>query len=248
MTPAAVAVGRPVAGPRCRDERSSSRVAEFPDLRSGKLARGVLLLLESAPDGLARTELVAQMAASVPPTALELRESAKAIGVRQYDEAIQRSTAPLVRAGWLTKSADVWSVTEKGQRALARFQDPLAFYHAAVSRRDWELHDGKPASDVGDVFAGCFLSIAGSLVGAIVGTVVLLARMWPDPTVGLIGGFAAGFIVGVVVGFVASFFIADLALRIGRGVENIWLGGTAVVAAAAAALAPSLLIAADAAR
>lgn len=209
------------------------------------LARGVLRVLERSPDGLARPELFDQMAAAVPPTALELRESAKTVGVRQYDEAIRRSTIALVKTGWLTKSDDVWRVTPTGQRALVRFPDPLAFYRAAESQRDWELHDGKPASDVGDIFAGCFLSIAGSLVGATIGTVVLFARMLPDPSLALIGGFVAAFLVGVVVGVVASFPIAGLAVRVGRGAENIWLGGTALAAAAAAALTPSILMAAD---
>ena len=34
-------------------------------------------------------------------------------------------------------------------------------------------------SDVGDVFAGCFLSVAGSLVGSMIGTVAIVLRMLP---------------------------------------------------------------------
>ena len=71
--------------------------------------------------------------------------------------------------------------------------------------------------------------------------------MLPDASLALLGGFVAAFVAGVIVGFVASFPIAALADGIGRGVENIWLMGTALAAAISAALTPSLLIAVDAA-
>ena len=102
-----------------------------------------------------------------------------------------------------------------------------------------------PRSDIGDPFAGCFLSLAGGLVGSIVGTVVLLIRMLPDLSlIGLVAGFGAAFLVGVVAGLVASFPLAAVAatFRSVKTQENIWLTTTAVVAAIAAAVTPSLLI------
>ncbi len=185
----------------------------------------------------------------MPPTTLESQDSPTSPGVSRYEEAIRSSAIELTKAGWLTKSAGTWRVTDKGRAAISMFSDPVTFYRAAVRRRDPTVTVlcGSPSSDVGDIFASCFLSIVGSLVGAVIGTIVLLVRMLPDPNLGLLGGFAGAFVVGVVVGVIASFPIAGLAVAIGRGVENIWLIGTALAAASSAALTPSLLIAVDAA-
>jgi hypothetical protein len=104
-----------------------------------------------------------------------------------------------------------------------------------------------PDSDVGDIFAGCFLSLAGSLVGTVIGTIALFARMLPDPSIGgLVVGFGAAFVIGVIVGLIAMFPIAALAKYFGGAAENIWLVGTALAAAAGATLTPSILIGVEA--
>jgi hypothetical protein len=100
-------------------------------------------------------------------------------------------------------------------------------------------------ADVGDIFAGCFLSLAGSLVGSVIGAVALLLRMLPELRMAeLVLGFLAGFVVGVVVGFIATFAAAPLAIRLGRShAENIWIGAVAIAAATGAAVTAWLLIA-----
>lgn len=223
-----------------------SRTVAEPDLRYGQLSRGVLALLEGIPDGLAVQDVIDQIALAVPPTPSELVPSQRSPEVSRYEEAVRRSTIAPAKAGWLIKAGGVWRITEKGRRALSRFPDPLAFYRAAIRRRDPDVADTAAPSDVGDIFAGCFLALAGSLVGAVVGTIVLLVRMLPDVSLSLIGGFGAAFVVGVVVGFIASFPMASFAITFGPRAENVWLGGTALAAAAAAALTPSLLISVDA--
>ena len=201
-------------------------------------------MLGRAPDGLAAGDVLDQLVEAVPPTPSELKDLAKHPGVSRYEEAARFSTIALVKVGWLTKSAGTWRVTDKGHEALSKLSDPLAFYAAAERQRDLRSY-GAPSSDVGDIFAGCFLSIAGSLVGAVIGTLVLLARMLPDPSLGLLPGFAAAFVVGLGVGLVASFPIAAFATGFGRAAENVWLSATASAAAIAAAITPSLLIAVD---
>ena len=212
-------------------------IAASTERRNGELSRAVLIQLSDAPDGLAIQDVVDRLAASGPPMA---------------EETIRSSTIELVKAGWLTKSGGTWRVTDKGRAAVSRFPDPVEFYRAAVRRRDPTVvaRSTSPSSDTGDIFAGCFLSLAGSLVGAVIGTIVLFVRMLPDPSLAVLGGFAAAFVVGVVVGFLASFPIAGLAVWVGRGpslTENLWLGGTAVIAGISAAVTPSLLISVDAA-
>ena len=93
-------------------------------------------------------------------------------------------------------------------------------------------------SDVGDLFAGCFLSLAGSLVGSVVGTVTVVLLNFPEVGIGqALLRFAVGYVAGVVVGFIATFAIAPLAMWIGRRhAENIWIGGVAVSAGIGAAI------------
>jgi hypothetical protein len=111
-------------------------------------------------------------------------------------------------------------------------------------RDDQPLVSDPNDSDVGDIFAGCFLSIAGSLVGALIGAVALVVRTLPElDIVRLLLSVVAGFAGGVFVGFVTTFATAPLAnwlsRRIGRTrAENIWIGTVAVAAAIGAAVVP----------
>jgi hypothetical protein len=97
---------------------------------------------------------------------------------------------------------------------------------------------GQSDFDVGDIFAGCFLSLAGSLVGSVIGAVGVFILNFPEVGIGqAILRFAVGFVAGVVVGFIAAFAAAPLAVRIGRRhAENVWIGAVAVSAAIGAAL------------
>jgi hypothetical protein len=104
--------------------------------------------------------------------------------------------------------------------------------------------DSSTKSDVGDVFAGCFLSLAGSLVGAVISAVILVVRMFPNIRIPeLILGFVAGFVGGVVVGAIATFAAGRVALLIGGShAENIWIAAVAVTAGIGAAVTALLLI------
>ena len=219
-------------------------MADPTETRFGELARGVLAVLAEAPDGLAAQEVLDRIAVAVPPTPTETEDPSTSTGAWTYEAAVRRSTVPLARAAYMTKAAGHWSITPKGELALTRFPDPLEFYRAAVRGRDRDLADSSsPPDEVGDIFAGCFLSIGGSVVGALVGTLVLMARMLPDPDLRLIGASVAAFIVGLVVGMVTAYVMAPVAPRFGSTAENVWVGSTALAAAISAALTPSLLIA-----
>lgn len=213
------------------------------DRRYGELARAVLVVLDDAPDGLPIEDVVRRVTMSVPPTASESQAPPTAEDVSPYEKSVRHAATELAKAKWLTKSAGTWRITDSGRAGLERFTDLVALYQAVLRRRNPSVMPTTPES-VGDIFAGCFLSIAGALIGAILGTVLLLARMLPDLSLGLLGGFGAALVVGVVVGFLASFGMAGIARGFGRHAENIWLIGTAVVAAISAALTPSLLFAA----
>ena len=97
---------------------------------------------------------------------------------------------------------------------------------------------GQTDSDVGDIFAGCFLSLAGSLVGSVIGAISVFLLNFPEVGIGqAVLRFGVGFVAGVVVGFIATFVIAPVAMWIGRRhAENIWIGGVAVSAGIGAAI------------
>ena len=224
--------------------RSRAVNAESTDHRYGELARAVLILLNDAPDGLPIQDVLDQVAVSVPPTALESEDRRTVDAGSAYEKSIRRSSMELAKAGWLTKSTGTWRITDAGRSALGEFSEPGAFYRAAVGRRDPSVTPATPET-VGDIFAGCFLSIAGSLVGAVIGTLVLFVNMLPNPSPSLFVGFAGALVVGFVLSFFANFGIAGIAGRSGHHAENIWVVGTALVAVISAALTPSILIAVD---
>ena len=212
--------------------RSEVMTRGSSERRDGETAHAILRLLNDAPDGLAIQDVFDELA--VPDAA----------SYEPDEDSIRRPSMELAKARWLTKSASTWQITDMGRAALEVFPDPVALYRAALRRRDPRVIP-MASNDVGDIFAGCFLSIAGSLVGAVIGTIVLFVRMLPDPSLSLLVGFAAAFVVGSLLSFLASFGIAGIARGFGRHAENIWLSGTALVGAVSAALTPSLLIAVD---
>jgi hypothetical protein len=116
-------------------------------------------------------------------------------------------------------------------------------------RDDQPLVSDPTDSDIGDIFAGCFVSVAGSLVGALIAAVALVVRTLPElDLVRLLLSVVAGFVGGVVVGFVTAFAAGPLANwlfhRIGRTrAENVWIGTVAVAAAIGAAVIAWVVIA-----
>ena len=208
----------------------------------------MLVVLNDSPDALTVQDVVDRVAVLVPPATREWHPSPPADDVPPYEKAIRRASMELAKAGWITKSGGTWQITDIGRAALAEFSEPGAFYEAAVARRDPTVTPTPSAEPVGDIFAGCALTIAGGVVGAVLGTIVLVARMQPDPSLFLVVGFAAALVVGFVVGFLATFGMEGVARGFGRHAQDVWVIGTALAAAASAALTPSLLFAVAASR
>jgi hypothetical protein len=209
--------------------RSDVVSAESEVRRDGEVAQAILRLVDDAPDGLAIRDVLDELTAPGP----------------SEEKTVRRASMELAKAGWLEKAAGIWRITDAGRSALDAFPEPIALWEGAIGRRDPRVAPATPPEVVGDIFAGCFLSIGGSLVGAVIGTIVLFVRMLPDPSLSLVVGFAAASVVGFVLSFLANFGIAGIASRFGRHAENIWVAGTALVAAVSGALTPSLLIAVD---
>lgn len=116
----------------CRVLVPGEDMAEYTQKRYGELSRGVVALLSSEPEGLPARVALERLADLVPPTSFEAEDWPKYPGVRRYEKVVRFSTIGPVKAGWLTKSAGTWAVTDKGLEALAKYSDPLTFYREAV--------------------------------------------------------------------------------------------------------------------
>lgn len=102
-------------------------MAESSNKRQGELIRGLLGILAKQPDGLPARVALARLAEAVPPTPYEEADWPKWPGVRRYEKYVRFSTIGPVKAGWLTKTAGKWSVTELGLEALKKYPDPEQF-------------------------------------------------------------------------------------------------------------------------
>lgn len=117
----------------------SVEMAEITQRRSGELVRGVFELLSHEPEGLPVREIMGQLQNRVPPTEFEKRDYPKRPGTRRYEKIVRFSTIAAVKAGWLTKTKGVWTLTDEGRRALEKFKDPQEFYRESGRLyRKWE--------------------------------------------------------------------------------------------------------------
>ncbi len=105
-------------------------MAEITIERSGMLLRELFALLLEHPEGMRAKAAVTALASRVHLTPYEAGNYES--GGRRFDKIIRFATVGLAKAGWLTKSVGVWTVTDAGKEALARFTTPEAFYREAA--------------------------------------------------------------------------------------------------------------------
>ena len=72
-------------------------------------------------------EALARLAQAVPPTPSEAADWPKWPGIRRYEKIVRFSTIGPLKAGWLTKTAGKWAVTDLGVEALKKYPDPEQF-------------------------------------------------------------------------------------------------------------------------
>jgi restriction system protein len=89
--------------------------------------RGVLEVLNSAPEGLPAAEAISRLEQIVPVTPFEDSEYPNRPGVRRREKIVRFCTIAPVKAGWLRKERGVWSITDDGRQALIDFPDPESF-------------------------------------------------------------------------------------------------------------------------
>ena len=68
----------------------------------------------------------------VPPTDFEKSSYPRRPDLRRFEKIVRFSTIAPGKAGWLVKSKGRWSLTPEGRKAYQEYQDPEAFYQAAI--------------------------------------------------------------------------------------------------------------------
>lgn len=114
--------------------------------RQGERILAVLAALKAAPDG-----LLARHAIKAAEDSLELTEyelGAFESGGRRFDQLVRFNTVTAVKAGWMTKSAGLWEITDDGKDALAKHADPADLARAA--RRGYAKWKGAQSEEVED--------------------------------------------------------------------------------------------------
>lgn len=137
-------------------------MAEITKERSGELLRGVFAILLPHPEGLPAKEVLARLATQVPPTEFEASTYPGRPTVRRYEKIVRFSTIGPVKAGWLTKDRGLWSLTEAGREAFARFKDPREFRRESDRLyRQWAAQ--RPESEEPGAAPGEELAVAATL-------------------------------------------------------------------------------------
>jgi hypothetical protein len=107
--------------------------------RRAELIRKAFEILIPHEDGLPPKTVLERIAESLSPAESEAPSHRSARPLRGFEEVVWAATIAPAKAGWLRNDRVRWLVTEEGQRAYARFQDPEEFIAQAVrlSRRGW---------------------------------------------------------------------------------------------------------------
>jgi hypothetical protein len=106
--------------------------------RRAQLLHKAFEILLAHPDGLPPQDVLEHIEEAVALTESE-SEQPPSKSLRRFEEIVWLGTIAPAKAGWLLNDLERWLVTEEGQRAFARFQDPEEFLLEAGrrSRRGW---------------------------------------------------------------------------------------------------------------
>lgn len=109
--------------------------------RTGLLLQTLFRVLAAHPDGIAARDALEAVASKITLTDHEAGEYET--GGRRFDKILRFATVDAVKAGWMTKSKGIWSITDAGAEALKTYQKPEEFYKEA-SRLYWKWRRSNP--------------------------------------------------------------------------------------------------------
>ena len=114
--------------------------------RKGRLIRALFEELRDAPDGMSAKDAIEAVRSRIT-LAPEEEGAFEQSGVEKLPSIVRFSTITVTKAGWMTKNAGTWAVTDEGLKALADYSSPAEFWkHAKAGYAAWK----KTRIDAGD--------------------------------------------------------------------------------------------------
>jgi restriction system protein len=140
-------------------------MAEITTRRQGEMVQTLFRILSNEPEGLQAKDAIARVESAMEPTPFELSTFPKNPDIVRFPKILRFSTINAVKAGWLRKTAGIWTLTDEGRAALEAFPGPEALY--SESRRlyrDWKASQPEPSPN--DVAVADADSDEGGLIAA----------------------------------------------------------------------------------
>lgn len=104
--------------------------------RTGYMLQELFKVLISNPDGIQARNAIDTLVGKIDLTEHEKGEYKS--GGRRFDKILRFATVDAVKAGWMTKTKGIWSITEIGEEALKNFPNSEHFYQEATRLyRQW---------------------------------------------------------------------------------------------------------------
>lgn len=107
-------------------------------------------ILSDEPDGVQAKDAIARVESAMELTPFELSTFPKNPDIVRFPKLLRFATINAVKAGWLRKTAGIWTLTDEGRAALEAFPDPEALYvESRRLYRDWKASQPGPSPDDG---------------------------------------------------------------------------------------------------
>lgn len=122
-------------------------------------------ILSDQPDGLQAKDAIARVESKMELTPFEESTFPKNPEVVRFPKLVRFATINAVKAGWLRKTAGIWTLTDEGRAALDAFPDPESLYvESRRLYRDWKASQPEPSP--GDATGNDADSDEGGLIAA----------------------------------------------------------------------------------
>jgi restriction system protein len=104
-------------------------MADVTIYRTGELLRKLFAILIEHPEGMRAKDAITLLREQVELTQYEKGKYSS--GGERFERIIRFATIDCVKAGWMVKDKGIWTVTDEGKMALARYKEPDIFYREA---------------------------------------------------------------------------------------------------------------------
>ena len=120
-------------------------MAEITTQRQGEIIQTLFQILKREPEGVRAKDAIAQLEKEMELTEFERAYFPNSPGTPRFPKIVRFSTINSVKAGWLLKRSGIWILTEDGEEALAKFQDPeQLFRESRRLYREWKANQPEP--------------------------------------------------------------------------------------------------------